>query len=785
MFSGESNIRQIVVGREIIHKALGFEMVTFLEEEEFSHPQIPQMVMGAGFKYASLAQVDTWGNAGIPKLELNAFHWKGQDGTTVLCIPKNSLFGYSPDLKKLAASEAFKKLRALGKPLIFTWEEFGWEPPEEPAYLKTPEKYLKFAKESPVEFVTLKDYLDKYGSHAKETIYLSMDRWTKLLTWGLGGDQLRIMDRKVEGLLHAAERFDAIASSLGARTKVHALEQAWKDLLASQSHDVSLCEYSRWQGDRMAPLDRIEDKHNFTWGAIGYNHLDAAESGAQTVLDASLRHIRGQVGSGTAKHGQLAVTVFNHNAWERSEITQTGRIYPIPGKAKGVVVKDRTGRALPSQIIKSDADAQGNLIVANVAFLAEKVPSVGYDTYYLDFTPQPVSTPATDLRIDEDRLELENKYLKVRLSPDHGAIVSLIEKSSGREMLDGQKGPFPIFKGRPNKGYCALSAFVRGKYKRAELEIPDMFDSSQSRLHYQRGASEVGSEQVDWQVKQKSLMRWTETGPIRATLKARHNWPLLKFETHVTLSAGMPYVEVISRVLAEIPPTPDELGDDHRFPIEIKEGYWLTFTPGFLPTAVYRDFPLGVEPTERTTVEGLTFVDLVGQEGSLLILHPGTQYFKRESNGTISNLVMREWESYFTGEFGWPRYSEFRHALMPHGPGFKNADRLRAATEFGQKLLTVVGPPQGGSLPARKSFLRVSPEGVQLSAFRRKSTKAYELRVVEVEGQEASASVELDIPVTTAAETDLLGRKVGQVTTSGGKFGVKAQPWKLRNFELA
>ena len=83
MFSGESNIRQLVVGREVIRKALGYEMATFLEEEEFSHPQIPQIAAGAGYKYASLAQVDTWGAAGVPHLEVNAFHWKGKDGTTI------------------------------------------------------------------------------------------------------------------------------------------------------------------------------------------------------------------------------------------------------------------------------------------------------------------------------------------------------------------------------------------------------------------------------------------------------------------------------------------------------------------------------------------------------------------------------------------------------------------------------------------------------------------------------------------------------------------------------
>jgi len=109
MFSGESNIRQLVYGRETIRKALNYEVATFLDEEEFSHPQIPQIALGAGYRYASLAQVDTWGRAGIPYLEVNAFKWKGMDGSEILSTPKNSLFGYSPDLKQLAGSEAFRR----------------------------------------------------------------------------------------------------------------------------------------------------------------------------------------------------------------------------------------------------------------------------------------------------------------------------------------------------------------------------------------------------------------------------------------------------------------------------------------------------------------------------------------------------------------------------------------------------------------------------------------------------------------------------------------------------
>jgi alpha-mannosidase len=786
MFSGESNIRQLVYGRDTIRKALNYEVTTFLDEEEFSHPQIPQIARGAGYRYASLAQVDTWGRAGIPYLEVNAFHWKGMDGATIPCIPKNSLFGYSPDLLKLATSDAFKKLKALGKPLLFTWEEFGWEPPEQPSYLKTPEKYEKISKQYPTEFVTLKDYLDRYGSSAaKEPVYFNMDAWNKLLTWGLGGDQLRVMDRKVEATLLAAERFDALAASLGGKDHARSLEKAWKDFLTSQSHDVGLCEYSRWQGDRMAPLDRIEDFHNFTWGSIGYNHLSAAERQGQELLANSVGYVSGRIDSETSRQGPWAVTVFNPYAWERTGLATTGRVFFPHTNVKGIVVRDQAGRLVPYQIIKSDQDDQGNLQVADVAFQARKVPSVGYDTYYLELTRSAAQPPATDLRIDEPQLLLENEYLKVKLSSKYGAILSLLDKRTGREMLDGDKGAFPVFRGNPNQDYNLFSVFVQQKYHRQGIKIPASFDSSQSEAAYAGGEKREASEgETDWRAMTKSSIRWIEKGPLRATVKTHHDWPLLKFETYVTLCAGSPWVEVTSRVLAQIPPAPDALGADGRFPADIQQGYWLTFAPGFAPTSVIRDFPLGIEPTERPYFQARTFVDLVGPDAGLLVVHPGTQYFKREAGGVFANLIMREWESYFSGEYGWPRYSEYRHALWPHRGSFTHADRVRAADEFSHQLITVVSKPQKGSLPPRQSFMTVEPENAHLMVVRKKERQGFEIRVVEIAGRKGAASVELALPAQGASETDLQGRKVAEVTFRSGKLRFDLEPWRVRTFEV-
>ena len=739
--SGESNIRQIVVGREVIRQTLGYAMVTFLEEEEFTHPQIPQIARLAGFRYASLAQLDTWGRAGCPRSEVNALQWKGLDGTTILSVPKNALFGYSPDLKRLAGSGEFKKLAALGKPLIFAWEEFGWESPEQPAYLTSPARYQALEQ---VEFVTLKEYLDQYGAQAKGTVYFPMDAWNKSLTWGLGGDQVRILDRKVDGLLLAAELFDGIGASLGGASQVEVLERAWRNLLASQSHDVGLCEYSRWQGDRMAPFERIEDYHNFTWGAIGYGHLDAARKQGQTVLAGALHYLGGRVNSLANQRGAKAAVVFNPQGWPRTDLVTTGRIQPLPPRSGDVWVKDRTGRGIPSQIIKSDKDAAGNLIVAEVGFLAREVPAAGYDTYYLHFSSPPEGPVIAGLRFDETTLSLENEFVRVRLDPTTGAVASLVAKSPGVEVLDAGNGAFPHFTGRPNPNLSTRP------------KPPAFYDSKNSKA------------QIDWIAK----------GPLWATVRAQHAWPYLRFETRVTLAAGLPYVEVVSRVLALVPPHSD------TSPPDIKEGYWISLVPGFPVTRLLRDFPFGVEETKNPAFHALTFVDLIGENRGLLVLHAGTQYFQREAAGKVSNLVMREWESHFTKEYGWPIYAEYRHALWPHGGNLENAQRFRAAAAFARPLACVVREPRRGDLPPSKSFASVSPAGVQLSAFRRKRGGGYELRIVETEGRGAQATVGIHVPVSGAEETDLLGNRLGEAKLRQGQLAVSLAPWQTRTLHL-
>ncbi len=94
--------------------------------------------------------------------------------------------------------------------------------------------------------------------------------------------------------------------------------------------------------------------------------------------------------------------------------------------------------------------------MVDVTFLAENVPGVGYDSYRLKFTAEPVASPQTALTVDEAKFEIENGYVRIRLDPTHGTLVSLVEKESGKEFISSEKFSTPAFHGQPNMKYPFL-----------------------------------------------------------------------------------------------------------------------------------------------------------------------------------------------------------------------------------------------------------------------------------------------------------------------------------------
>ena len=122
--------------------------------------------------------------------------------------------------------------------------------------------------------------------------------------------------------------------------------------------------------------------------------------------------------------------------------------------------------------------------------------------------------------------------------------------------------------------------------------------------------------------------------------------------------------------------------------------------------------------------------------------------------------------------------------MVPHAGSITHGDRVRAAEAFSQKLITVVGKPLAGTLPPRQTFVQVEPKNLQVLAFRKKEGPGFEIRAVEVEGKQGPASIKIDVPATSASETDLQGKKIANVASKDGKLNFESKPWKVQTFEV-
>jgi hypothetical protein len=223
---------------------------------------------------------------------------------------------------------------------------------------------------------------------------------------------LKIANRLAENSLLAAERFATIALLLGAGYPELALDRAWRILLFNHrrgaiSGDCSDTSY----------LDLLS----------GYR--EALELSRQ-ALDSSLRYLCRHIATADAKVSahSLPVVVFNPLSWPRTDVCRV-RLKLEGAFGSGFRLQDPRGREVRSQLLAHQPGKWAELL-----FLAEDVPSLGYRTYYL----RPAShLPPFRPRQRAARASIENRRLALAAEEaSGGGLISLFDKKARRELLD-------------------------------------------------------------------------------------------------------------------------------------------------------------------------------------------------------------------------------------------------------------------------------------------------------------------------------------------------------------
>jgi alpha-mannosidase len=181
--------------------------------------------------------------------------------------------------------------------------------------------------------------------------------------------------------------------------------------------------YPKWNFDELWRNILLYNEH--TWGAAG--SISAPQS-EQTVkqwevkasfarhADAASRQL---LESGMVKLAGLVpaadLVVFNPLAWSRTDLVTT---------SEADAVQDvKTQRQIPCQALPEGGSC----------FVASDLPSVGYRSYRRVAPAEPV-TNAVSFSV----AQMENEFYRVSLDPKSGALNSIFDKETGRELIDAE-----------------------------------------------------------------------------------------------------------------------------------------------------------------------------------------------------------------------------------------------------------------------------------------------------------------------------------------------------------
>lgn len=113
------------------------------------------------------------------------------------------------------------------------------------------------------------------------------------------------------------------------------------------------------------------------------------------------------------------VAIFNPLPWKRGGVVEMA----IPGEAPLALKDASTGEVLPVET------ASGKL-----RFVARDVPAMGYRTYV---PASPVAGAEPELMLNEGARAIGNAFFEVKMDPARGAVASIVERKTGRELVDG------------------------------------------------------------------------------------------------------------------------------------------------------------------------------------------------------------------------------------------------------------------------------------------------------------------------------------------------------------
>jgi alpha-mannosidase len=743
--SGESIVRQYLLGKSYFRDALGYDVTTGWGLDTFGHnAQMPQILKLAGMK-------SYWFQRGVPGIETpSEFLWQGIDGTRIPAFWLPIGYGALYDVPSNAS--AFANLVQGRFGMLSPFAHGSERVLMAGADVSVPEEALplmtqKFNNSGHAPFtLRLAVPADYEAAVAKRTQTPVISGELNPVFQGIYSSRIEVKQamRNMERLLTTAEKLSVMAGALGAPAEREKIEAAWEPVLFNQAHDLS----------SGVMVDKVYDDSMQRYHQAGRM--------AEELVRSKLDYIAAR--ADTSGEG-VPIAVFNTLSWPRTDVAEVDISFSDPG-VLGFALRDPGGSAIPVQILSALRNDDNGIRQARIAFIAREVPAMGYAIYHAvpnaagPDSPSMSSHPSSR----EDAGAIENQFYRASFNLWTGEMTSLVMKENNWEVL-ARPGNVVAREYDGGDFWELYGTLNGGRFTAMTKEIPP------PRPHYTQWSSDfVGGSGT------------AADGPVFSEFHITHPFGKNQFGTRVRLYNGLRRIDISTDLVNQ------EEFVRYRavFPTSIAKG---TATDEIAFGAIQRP--------ERQELPAQNWSDWSDGAKGFALLNRGLPG-NNVASGELMLSLMRSARliSYgFIGGLepgvgsdtglGIGRKYTLEYAIQPHNGDWRAAGLWRSGLEFNNPLIVRTVAPHQGTLPKRWGILDVSADNVVASALKPGRDGTAVLRVYEAGGQAASGvRVTFHVSIADTHEANLIEDNGAAIASTGDAVTFDLKPFEIRTFKF-